>query len=62
MDECDDKGSHDQPNTPNEQGQFYHGSIKDNIILIADELMMCQEAIKIILEEYIFPHYGVTLT
>ena len=22
VDECDDKGSHDQPNTPNEQGQL----------------------------------------
>lgn len=27
----------------------------------ADEVTMCQEALKIILEEYIFPHYGVTV-
>ena len=33
-----------------------------HIIVITDEMTICQEAIKTILEEYIFPHYGITLT
>ncbi|XP_065890643.1 radial spoke head 10 homolog B-like [Dysidea avara] len=41
--ETGDNRSHDHVNTPDEQ----------------DEMVICQESLKEMLEEYIFPHYGV---